>query len=80
MSILGSAEGKFTKVKVSDCNESTNSCVLKRHSNATIGLDFSLSKFDFHLIGMEQIVLINLIAIIIFNVIRNAFDFIDKII
>lgn len=80
MSILGSAEGKFTKVKVSDCNEATNSCVLKRHSNATIGLDFSLSKFDFHFIGMEQIVLINLIAIIIFNVIRNAFDFIDKII
>lgn len=40
----GSKLGKFSKVSVSGCDEKANACVLKRHSNATIGLDFSLSK------------------------------------
>lgn len=41
---LGSKTGQFSKVKVSNCDESSNVCVLKRNTNATIELDFKLSK------------------------------------
>ncbi|XP_055295399.1 NPC intracellular cholesterol transporter 2 homolog a-like [Sitodiplosis mosellana] len=40
----GSEGGKFTKVKVSNCDETANACVLKRHTNASIELDFALDE------------------------------------
>ncbi|XP_031635975.1 NPC intracellular cholesterol transporter 2 homolog a-like [Contarinia nasturtii] len=38
----GSELGKFSKVVVSNCDEASSVCVLKRHTNATIDLDFNL--------------------------------------
>lgn len=42
----GSKIGKFTKIKVSGCDESKSVCVLKRHTNATIDLNFNLVEAD----------------------------------
>lgn len=43
---LGSETGKFSKVKVPNCDETAKACVLKRHTNATIELDFTLGKWQ----------------------------------
>ncbi|KAG5674159.1 hypothetical protein PVAND_004143 [Polypedilum vanderplanki] len=36
------AEGKFTRVTVTDCDESQERCILKKGTNATITIDFEL--------------------------------------
>lgn len=40
----GSISGKFTKISVSDCDETKAFCILKRGTDATIGIEFELSK------------------------------------
>lgn len=42
----GSKVGKFTKIQVSDCDTRSAACILKKNSNATISIDFELSKCD----------------------------------
>ncbi|CRL05670.1 CLUMA_CG018703, isoform A [Clunio marinus] len=39
----GSIKGKFTKVSVSNCDETKPKCVLKRGTNATVNIDFQLN-------------------------------------
>lgn len=40
----GSVVGSFTKVMVSDCKEIDKRCELKKGTNATIKIEFELSK------------------------------------
>ncbi|XP_031636014.1 NPC intracellular cholesterol transporter 2 homolog a-like [Contarinia nasturtii] len=44
--IVGSEIGKITKIKVSDCEESSEICLLKRFTNATLELEFELIAGD----------------------------------
>uniref|UniRef100_A0A1A9ZLD8 MD-2-related lipid-recognition domain-containing protein n=1 Tax=Glossina pallidipes TaxID=7398 RepID=A0A1A9ZLD8_GLOPL len=42
--IIGSKTGKFTSVYVSDCDTTKHECILKRDSNVTIIIDFTLAE------------------------------------
>lgn len=44
--IIGSEVGKFGKVSVSDCDETKSRCILKRGTNATVTIEFNISKSE----------------------------------
>lgn len=42
--LTGSEVGSFTKISVSNCNENQARCILKRGTNATVAIEFTISK------------------------------------
>lgn len=45
--LSGSKVGKFENVKVLNCDESKDACILKRNTTAQIDLDLTLGKYCF---------------------------------
>lgn len=43
---LGSEIGKFTKIMVSNCDETKPRCILKRGTNTSVAIEFTLSKSE----------------------------------
>jgi hypothetical protein len=44
--LIGSEVGTFSKVSVSDCDETKARCILKRGTNATVTIEFKISKSE----------------------------------
>lgn len=42
----GSKLGKFTKITVTNCEDIKPKCILKRGTNATVQIEFELSKSE----------------------------------